>query len=418
MIKGSALVIPAHPHFIRNNDVHYVFRQDSNLFYLTGFEEPHSVLVFRPGQTPETVMFVHPKDPLRETWDGFLFGPDQAKSDFGLDEAFSIEKFDEKFAELMKDVDHLYYSFYINREFDERMHRLISEFTSARSRTNKGNLTVEDPRVVLGELRIRKDQFEIDQLQKAATISAGAHKQVMRAVRPGVSERALHGLFIKSIMEQGCAREGYGSILASGSNATTLHYIFNDQVLKDGEMFLIDAGGEYNYYTADITRTYPVSGKFSSDQKRVYQKVLDLAKELVADVKPGVTREGLQKKTIDRLVDVMMSEGLLRGNKQQLIDSKAYLKYYMHGVGHWLGLDVHDAGVISQKGEPRPLEQGFCLTIEPGLYIPLNDEGAPKSLRGFGVRIEDNVVVTKDGSTNLTVGCPKEVDELESIIGH
>lgn len=416
-MKGAALIIPSHPHFIRNNDNHYPFRQDSNLFYLTGFEESHSLLVFRPGQKPECTLFVQPKDPTRETWDGFLYGPDAAKNAFGMDACFTNTQITTELPKLLKDVDKVYYTHYINREMDDKLAGILKDFTEARSRTNLGNLTVEDPRVAIGELRIRKSDFEIQQMRKAAAISSEAHKAVMKACRPGVNERTLQGVFIKEIMERGCAREGYGSILAGGVNATTLHYTFNDQELKDGDMFLIDAGGEYNYYTADITRGYPVNGKFTADQKRVYQKVLDIQKNLVAAVKPGQTREGLQKMTIESLTEVMIDEGLLRGKKADLIENKDYLKYYMHGVSHWLGIDVHDAGATAKNGEPRPIEPGFCLTIEPGLYIPIDDEKAPKALRGFGLRIEDDILVTASGQENLTQACPKEVDELEAIIG-
>jgi Xaa-Pro aminopeptidase len=415
--RGATLVLPAHPQFIRNNDVHHNYRADSNMLYFTGYEEASCVLVFRPGQQPETTMFVHPKDPLRETWEGFLFGPDAAKTEYGFDQTHPIEKFDEIFPTLIADSDKIYYATYLDREFDERLHRLLHRLAEGRSRTNKGNVAIEDPRALFGELRIRKDAYEIALMKKAGDITAAAHRKVMKHCRPGLNERALQGLFIQSILEQGCAREGYNSILAGGANATTLHYVFNDQPLKDGDMFLIDAGGEYKYYTADITRTYPVNGRFSADQKRVYQKVLTLQKDLVQMVKPGQTREGLQKHTIERLTDLMIEERLLKGTRAENIEKKTYMKYYMHGVGHWLGLDVHDAGTLQVNGEPRQFEKGVCLTIEPGLYIPADDKDAPSGLKGFGVRIEDNILVTEAGHDNLTAACPKEVDELEGLIG-
>lgn len=415
--QGSAVVIPAHPEYIRNNDCHYPYRQDSNLFYLTGYEEPNSLLVFRPGKSPETILFVMPKDPLRETWDGFRYGPDAAKTLFQVDATYTIDKAEEELTKLLKEVDKVYYSFFINKDFDNIMMRVSESITWARSRTNRGNLPFEDVRPLVGELRIRKTGVEIEYMRKAAQISAEAHVEVMRECKPGKNERALYGTFIKAMMERGAAREGYNAIVAGGANATTLHYVFNDQALKDGEMLLIDAGAEYNFYSGDITRTYPINGKFTPAQKRVYQKVLEVQKDLVASVRPGETREGLQKKTIDRLVDVMLDENILRGKKSDIIQSKDYFKYYMHGVSHWLGLDVHDTGVTEINNEPRPLEPGFCLTIEPGLYIPHDDQDVPKELRGLGIRIEDDMLVTVDGAENLTQACPKEVDELESIIG-
>jgi Xaa-Pro aminopeptidase len=416
-MRGAVLVLASNPHTIRNNDVHYPYRQDSSFFYLTGFEESDSIFVFRPGQTPETIMFVQPKDPLRETWDGFLYGPDATKNLFGIQEVYTIDKFEEMLPKLVQGTDRLLYSLFWNAAVDKIILKTVESVAHARSRTNKGNLAIEDSRVVIGEMRIKKSEAELKWMRTACKISSEAHVDVMKACKPGVNERALHGVFLRGIMERGAAREGYGSIVASGASATTLHYTFNDQVCKDGEMLLIDAGGEYNYYTGDITRAYPVNGKFTSAQKRVYNKVLDVQKKLISAVKPNETREGLQKKTIDMLVDVMIDENLLTGPKADLLEKKSYLKYYMHGVGHWLGLDVHDAGLAEIGGEPRPLEAGICLTIEPGLYIPFDDQDAPKELRGFGVRIEDNIHVTATGQENLTQMCPKEVDELEAIIG-
>jgi len=415
--KNAAIVIPAHPEFVRNNDVHYPYRQDSNLYYLTGFEEPNAVLIIRPGQTPETTLFVQPKDIEKETWTGFRYGPKAAKDIFGVDAAEVIESIEQRLPELLKPVEKVFYSLYINREFDQLLLKTIEALGLARSRTNKGNMTIEDARPVLGELRIRKTPFEAEQMRLAAKASAQAHVDIMKATRPGVNERTLQGLFIHAVMSRGCAREGYGSIVAGGANATTLHYVYNDQPLRDGEMLLIDAGGEYNFYTADITRTYPVNGKFSATQRRVYQKVLDLQKTLVASVQPGVTREALQKTTIAGLTDIMIEEKLLKGSRTELIEKKEYLKFYMHGVSHWLGSDVHDTGVTEINGEPRPFEPGFCLTIEPGLYVPAEAVGVPEDLRGLGIRIEDDILVTTTGCENLTESCPKEIADLEAIIG-
>lgn len=416
-IHGSALLLASNPHVIRNNDVHYAYRQDSNMFYMTGFEETDAVFLFRPGRKPETVMFVLPKDPLRETWDGFLYGPEATKNLFGIDMVYTVDKIDSELPALLKDVDKVYYQLFTNPKFDQVVNKTIESVAVARSRTNKGNLTIEDTRTLLGEMRIRKSAEEIEWQRKACKISSEAHIDVMKACKPGMNERGLHGEFLRGMMVRGAAREGYGAIVATGGNGTTLHYVFNDAQTKDGDMLLIDAGAEYNYFSGDITRTYPVNGKFSTAQKRVYGKVLAIQKGLIEMVKPGVTRDEIQKRTIDQLTTVMIEEGLLKGNKADLIEKKAYLKYYMHGVGHWLGMDVHDAGVTEINGEPRPLEEGFVLTIEPGLYVPVNDEEAPTELRGMAIRIEDNILVTKNGYENMTAICPKEIDELEALIG-
>lgn len=416
--QGAAFILPAHPDLIRNNDVHHPYRQDSNLFYFTGFEEQNSVLVFRPGLTPETVLFVQPKDLNMEVWDGFRYGPEGAKKYFHADEAYSIESLQQELPKLLKNVEKIHYTMFIDKNFDQTLLKLIEEHAHARSRTNKGNLAIEDARALIGEMRLIKTSFEIEQMRKACEITSAAHVEVMRATRPGVNERALQGTFINAIMQRGCAREGYGSIVASGANATTLHYVFNDQVCREGELLLVDAGGEYNYYTADITRTYPVGGKFSPTQKRVYQKMLDLQKTIIDNVKPGQTREGLQKMTIAGLTDILIDENLLKGKREELIEKKEYFKFYPHGVGHWLGLDVHDAGRTEVAGEPRPLAAGMVLTIEPGLYISNDIPGVPEDYRGIGIRIEDNILVTETGHENLTANCPKEVADLESIVGN
>lgn len=416
-IKGGALVLAAHPEVIRNNDVHYPYRQDSNLFYFTGFEEPNSVLVFRPGCNPETVLFVQPKDVSKETWTGFRYGPEAARQQFNIEITHEIESLNEVLPKLLQEVDCVYHSMFVNRDFDATLLKLSEEIALSRSRTNKGHLNILDARPVIGELRLRKTAYEVQMMRKACQISAEAHVEVMKATRPGVNERALHGVFLKAIMARGCAREGYGSIVASGVNATTLHYVFNDQVCRDGEILLVDAGGEYNFYTADITRAYPVGGRFNTDQKRVYQKMLDLQKKLILLVKPGQTREGIQKIAIAGLTDIMIDEKLLKGKRDELIEKKEFFKFYPHGIGHWLGMDVHDIGLTEINGEPRPLEAGFVMTIEPGLYIPREAQGVPDALRGLGIRIEDDILVTADGHENMTAGCPKEISELEAIIG-
>lgn len=417
LTKGSAVILASHPEYIKNNDAHYPYRQDSNMFYMTGFEEPGALFVFRPGMNPETVMFVQPKDINAETWTGFRYGPKGAQDHYQMNVAYDYSKIETELPKLLKDVDSIYYSMFTNREVDGMLLKMIESISLARSRTNKGNLGILDARQVIGELRITKSPYEIEQMRKACQITAAAHVDLMKVTKPGITERALHGQFFQSIMSRGCAREGYGSIIAAGANATTLHYVFNDQVCRDGEMILIDAGGEYNYYSADITRSYPVNGKFSPVQKRVYQSLLSIQKSLIELVRPGASREAIQKETISQLTDLMIEEKLLRGKKEELIENKSYLKFYPHGVGHWLGLDVHDAGLTEVKGEPRPLSPGIVMTIEPGLYVPQDAQDVPNELRGLGLRIEDDILVTETGHENLTQSCPKEIEALESVIG-
>ena len=415
-LKEAALILVANPEYIRNGDVTHAYRQETNFFYLTGFEEPNSIFVYRPGKSPETVLFVMPKNPHQETWTGFRYGTDGAKKHFHVDATYSIESVRVELPKLLADVEQIYHTLFIDQNFDHLLLEMVKELASSRSRANRGHLPILDPRAMIGELRICKSPAEIDWHRRACVASGEAHVEVMKAVRPGINERALHGVFLRAIMERGCAREGYGAIVASGENATTLHYTFNDQTCRDGNLLLLDAGGELNYFSGDITRVFPVNGRFNEAQKRIYQKVLDVQKDLVAMVKPGISRESLQKETISRLTDVMIDEKLLKGRKEDLIEKKEYLKFYMHGVSHWLGMDVHDAGVISVNGEPRLVEPGFVLTVEPGLYVSADIPGIPDELRGIGIRIEDDILVTESGNENLTIRCPKEIAEIEAVM--
>lgn len=417
LIPNSAVILPAHPEFIRNNDVHHPYRQDSNLFYLTGFEEPESVLVFRPGKSPESVLFTRLKDPERETWDGFRYGPEGAVRHFAVEAAYPIQEFESITSELLLDVDQIYYSLFQNREFDEVVERLLLSVKAKRRRSGRGVLPIHDSYPLLGELRIRKSEHEATTLKKACQVTAEAHVEVMRYVKPGLNERAVQGKFVFEIMQRGAAREGYGTIVAGGSSATTLHYVFNDQELKAGDLLLIDAGGEVDYFTGDITRTYPVNGTFSPTQARLYEQVLDLQKHLIAMVKPGVPFADFQNVTIDGIIDICVAEKLLAGSRSEIKESGAYRKYYPHGVSHFLGMDVHDAGTVEVRGTPRLIESGMAFTIEPGIYIPQDDQSAPEALRGIGIRIEDNVLVTREGHINMTEAAIKETQELQKVIG-
>ena len=412
---GAVFILPSHPDMIRNNDVHHRYRQDSNLFYLTGWEESESIFVFRPGQKPETVMFVPKKDLHRETWDGFRYGPEGAKAEFNIEQAFVTEEFDAKFTELVKGSEKIYYRFNVDPAFDRRFLGLLEDLRlTARGQFNS---PVADPLEVIGEMRLRKTEAERKIMRRACEVSADAHVAVMKAIRPGMNEREIHGLFVYEAFKRGASREGYGTIVASGASATTLHYVFNDQPCKDGDLLLIDAGAEIDYYTGDITRTYPVNGKFTAAQKRVYQAVLDANKEILRMIKPGLRFLDMQERTVEILTNAMFDLKLLSGDKKKAIENLDYKKYYMHGVSHWLGLDVHDAGAYMIKGESRPLEEGMCFTVEPGFYIPYDDKTAPEEMRGIGIRIEDNIIVTKDGCENMTSRVPKEIDEMEAIIG-
>lgn len=417
VVKDSALIIPAHSESVRNHDVHHSYRQDSNLFYLSGFEEPESVLIIRPGMTPESVLFVRKKDVNRETWDGFRYGPEAAKDIFKVDETYEIDEIEEKSADLLKDVSSVYYSMFRNSWFDPSFEKIMLEAKRRSGRSGKGVLSIKDVYPLIGEMRLKKSEYELAMLRSACSASAAAHVEMMCHTKPGISERELHGRFIFEVMKRGCAREGYGSIVATGNNACTLHYVFNDDLLKDGDLLLVDAGGEYNFYSADITRTWPVSGQFSEVQKRLYQKLLTLQKKMIAGVQPGVLWADHQHSCIEGLVEIMQEEKLLKGSRDEIIEKNEFRKYYPHGLGHYLGMDVHDAGAYELSGQSRSFEAGMVLTIEPGIYIPHDDDSVPEELRGIGIRIEDNILVTASGQEVLTPDVPKEIADMESLIG-
>ncbi len=417
LMPNCAMVLPAWPEYIRNADSHHNYRVESNLFYLTGFEEPEACLVFRPGKNPETVMFVRTKNPERETWDGFRFGVDGARDVFQFDQTYAYSDFEKLAPELLRGMDRIYYTMFRNKEFDEIFGRVMITINGWRPRYGLGMAPIEDAYAAVGEMRIRKTEEEAEMMRQAGQISADGHIEMMKATKPGINERALHGIFLKTVMERGAMGEAYGGIVASGNNATTLHYRFNDETLQAGQLLLVDCGAEYNYYSGDITRTYPVSGRYSPVQKRVYEKILKAQKQLCSMVKPGEPFHNLQKFCVEAMTQILVEEGALQGSVEENIKSQAYAKYYMHGVSHLLGLDTHDAGVLHVRGESRPMEAGWCLTIEPGLYFPAGDTSLPQDLRGVGIRIEDDVLVTPEGQEVLTKGVPKDIEEIESLVG-
>ena len=417
LLPNCALILPAWPEYIRNADAYHNYRPESNLYYLTGFEEPEACLVFRPGKTPETVMFVRRKDVERETWDGFRFGLEGTKDVYQVDQTYAYDEFEKLAPEMLRGCDRVYYSMFKNREFDEKFARVMFAMTGWRPRYGIGTPPIEDAQSVIAEMRIRKTEEEVEMMRQACAISAEGHIEMMKATKPGMNERTLHGLFIKAAMERGAFGEAYGGIVASGASATTLHYRFNDEVLKAGDLLLVDCGAEYMYYSGDITRTYPVNGKFSGTQKRIYEKILRLQKELCGMVKPGTAHADLQKHCVEGMTEILLEEKILKGSAQDNIRSQNHMKYYMHGVSHLLGLDTHDAGLLQVRGESRAMEAGWVLTIEPGLYFPANDTSLPEELRGIGIRIEDDVLVTADGHEVMTKGVPKEVDEIEALVG-
>jgi Xaa-Pro aminopeptidase len=400
-------IIPAAHEQTRSYDTEFKFRQDNDFLYLTGFPEPDAIAVIAPGKKKNPfTLFVRPRDPLMETWYGRREGVEGAKKNYGADKALPIDKFASEMGKLLDGHEKLYYRFGVDKALDKLILNYLSGQRHRRLKTAYPPHTIIDPTIILGEMRLHKTSEEVEFMQKAATISAEAHILAMQNAKVGMNESQIEGV-------------AYNSIIGGGDNATILHYVENNMPLKDGDLLLIDAGAEFQGYAADITRTFPVNGKFSKPQREVYDVVLSVQNTCVEATKKGTTVKQRQDLSIELLTEGMKELGLLKGKTKELIKKKEYLKYYMHGVGHYLGLDVHDAGryfTEQQAKNSRPFEPGMVLTVEPGLYIPPDDKTAPAKYRGIGIRIEDDVLVTEDGNLNLTAKVPKEPEVIESLM--
>ncbi len=414
--SSAVALIHAPPERLRNGDAHYPFRQSSDLFYLTGFAEPEATLVLRPGADKErVVLFVRPRDREREIWDGRRAGVEGAVSRHGAEVAYPAAELAERLPALLANQDDLYYSLGNDPEFDALVCRIIAEQRMRERRGQRAPRRVIDPREVLHEMRLHKSPDEIAIMRRAAAITAEAHRAAMKAAGDGVGEHELQALIDYTFRRRGGTGPGYQSIVGSGDNATILHYVENDRIMRDGDLCLIDAGCEYGMYTADVTRTFPVSGRFSEPQRRCYELVLAAQKAAIDLSRPGATIDGIHQRVVDMLTEGMVQLGLLAGPAAARIEDDGYKRFYMHRTSHWLGMDVHDVGNYGAGGAPsRPLEPGMVITIEPGLYVASDAEDVPAEYRGIGIRIEDDILITSDGYENLTSDAPKEVAEVEA----
>jgi Xaa-Pro aminopeptidase len=420
MEPDSVAIVPAAHEATRSYDTEYKFRQDSDFWYLTGFPEPDAIAVIDPAnkKSPYT-LYVRPRDPLMETWYGRREGVDGALKNYGADKAYSIEKFGDDLPKLLAGHEKLYYRFAVDKVLDQQILAYLTEQRVRRLKTAYPPHTIIDPTTITGEMRLHKNKDEVAMMQKAATISAEAHVMAMKKTKPGMNEFQVESLIEAYFRENGATGVAYNSIIGGGENATILHYVENNRPLNDGDLILIDAGAEYKGYAADITRTFPINGKFTKAQRDVYDVVLDVQEKCIEYTKTGNTVKARQEYSIELLTEGMRKLGLLKGKTKDLIKKKAYLKYYMHGVGHYLGLDVHDAGryfTDQAATRSKPFAPGMVLTVEPGLYIPPDDKSAPAKYRGIGIRIEDDVLVTQEGNLNLTSKVPKNADEIESVM--
>ena len=416
MAPRSVAIIPGAREATRSNDTHYRFRQDSDFFYLTGFEEPEAIAVVKPTETNKFVMFVRPRDPEREIWDGRRAGVEGAVSEFGAHEAFPIAEFDSRLREILDDTDILYYRLGVNRELDDTIIREITAMRGWNRKPIHPPQTIVDPASIIHEMRVFKTPEELEIMQTAADIAAEAHVEAMKAARPGMQEYQLEALIEQVFRKHGAAGPAYTSIVGAGANATVLHYINNDAELHDGDLLLIDAGAEYKGYASDITRTFPINGRYTKAQREIYDLVLKAQMQCVEMVRPGVTHEQLKRHSIEVLTEGMVELGLLKGDPEELIKEAKHEQFYMHGLGHMIGIDVHDVGRYYLGQESRPLEPGVVMTVEPGLYISPNTKDVPEQYLGIGVRIEDDVLCTNNGPRVLTNKVPKQAEEIEELM--
>ncbi|HLM54848.1 MAG TPA: Xaa-Pro aminopeptidase [Pyrinomonadaceae bacterium] len=415
MEPNSVAILPSGREVTRSNDTEFRFRQDSDFYYLTGFNEPHSVAVIAPGRDERFTLFVRPRDPEKEVWTGRRAGVEGAKETFGADAAFPVEEFHAKLGDILNGARNLYYRLGGQPDMDQAV---ISQLARMRSMGRRGVQpphAVIDPGTILHEMRLFKTDEEMRHMQRAADIAAEAHREAMKQARPGMREYEVEALIEYVFRRSGAGAPAYSSIVGAGSNATILHYINNDAEIKPGDLLLVDAGAEYEGYASDITRTFPVAGRFTEPQREIYELVLDCQQQCIEMVAPGVTLEDMHKRSVEILTEGMVRLGLLQGDVQKLIEEEQYKKFYMHRLGHYLGMDVHDVGSYQQDGEPRAVEPGIVMTVEPGIYISETAEGVPDKYRGIGVRIEDDVLVTPDGHKVLTDAAPKQVEEIEAL---
>lgn len=415
---GNGLVLlSTAPEVARNADSHYDFRWDSHFYYLTGFREPEAVLALKLGKKPRAILFCREKNMEREIWDGFRFGPDLAREAFGFDEAHPISELDQRIPELMADETVVHTPVGADPAWDARVTRWLND-VRAKARSGVGAPSeIRDVRTTVSAMRLIKDDSEIALMRRAAEISGAAHARAMRNARPGQHEYEVEAELLHEFARNGARSPAYGSIIAGGANACVLHYRENSDVLKKGELLLIDAGCELGSYAADITRTFPVGAPFSGPQRDIYELVLASQLAAIKAVKPGADYNAYHDAAVKVLVRGFIDLKLCKGSVDAVLETGSYRQFYMHRTGHWLGLDVHDAGDYKQGGKWVKLQPGNVVTVEPGCYVRPADK-VPKAFWNIGVRIEDDVLVTAKGRDVLTASCPKTVAEIEALVQH
>lgn len=411
LVDRSAVLVRAADICPRNNDVEYSFRQNSDFYYLSGFEEPDALLLLLPGRKEgQFVLFNRPNDPIKEVWDGARAGQQGACEEFGADVAYSIDELDDRMPELLQDRECVYFTFKDQAGLSDKVFQWTGGAHSSSRRESFGAKELFDLDPILHEMRLFKSVSELALLQKAADISVAAHKRAMKAVQQKQFEYQLEAELLHEFFSRGARQQAYNSIVGGGKNSCILHYVQNNEPLKAGDLVLIDAGAEYRNYASDVTRTFPINGEFSAEQKIIYEIVLKAQVAVINHIKPGVRWDELQKIAIKIISQGLSKHGLIGGDTNNDVT-----QFYMHNIGHWMGLDVHDVGSYKVNGKWRKLEEGIVFTVEPGIYIA-KSKSVDKKWWNIGVRIEDDVVVTKDGCSVLTSGVPKTVDEIEKLM--
>lgn len=415
-LNGGALVLASAPERTRSNDTQFRYRPSSDFLYLSGFSEPDSVLVLTPGGENEFTLFVRPRDKDKEIWDGHRYGPEGAIEQFGADQAFNISELDARLPELIADRERVYFPWSDDSGIDVRVMSAMRKLGASRKKPSRAPTLVGNPIPLIHRMRMYKDAGELELMGRAGEMAALAHVEAMKATRPGKAEYEIEAVIEHFYRRNGAYGPAYTNIVAGGPGACILHYIENDKELRDGDLLLVDSGCELDWYAADITRTWPVGRAFSGPQRDIYEAVLDSQIAAIAASRVGMTNHDLQAATIRRLTQNMVDIGLMSGNVDELIETEAFKAYYMHGVGHYLGMDVHDVGVYYVEDDVgEPFKANTVITVEPGIYVSPNDETAPEHFRGIGVRIEDDVVITDGDPLILTCAVPKTVDEIEAI---
>lgn len=417
VLEDSAIIVSAASVKSRISDTEYSYRQDSNFYYLSGYEEPESLILIRPNQDKERfIIFCRDRDPLREQWDGFRTGQEGVIQDYGADAAYSINSIDEIMPKLLEGAKNIYFSMSAPCGVDAKISSWVEDI---RKNTRSGaeppqNLLSLDS--ILHEMRLIKESNEMDLMKQAANITTEAHIRAMQSVRPGMYEYQLEAEYLYAFNKNGARSPAYNSIVGGGNNSCILHYVENNAELQDGDLVLVDAGCEYQYYASDVTRTFPVNGKFSPEQREIYSIVLEAHKQSMEQAKPGNKWNLMHEKSVEVIVEGLLSIGLLQGSRDEIIEKGEYSKFYMHRIGHWLGMDVHDVGSYKQDGDWRPLEEGMVMTVEPGIYILDSMEDVDDKWKGIGVRIEDDIAITDSGFEILTPDVPRTIEEVEQTV--